>query len=313
MDGITLVTGGAGFIGSHMVERLIDEGLRVRVLDNFSTGTRDNLAPLQHRLHLIEGDIRDLNVVQEAVKGVNTVIHLAALPSVERSIRAPIESHDINIGGTLNVLIGARDASVRRVVYAASSSAYGDTETLPKVESMTVHPLSPYAVNKYVGELYCRVFSEVYGLETVALRYFNIFGPRQDPTSEYSAVIPRFIQAMLAGDPPVIYGDGEQSRDFTYVAGAVEATRLACTAPEAVGRTINVSTGERVSIIQLVSQINRLLETSIVPVHGEPRSGDVRHSLADLSAARQLLHYSPKVGLSEGLRRTIAWLREQDG
>ncbi|MEE8508986.1 MAG: NAD-dependent epimerase/dehydratase family protein, partial [Myxococcota bacterium] len=251
--------------------------------------------------------------VREAARGVDTVIHLAALPSVERSIRDPQESHEVNVGGTLNVLNAARDAGVRRVVYAASSSAYGDTEILPKVESMTADPRSPYAVYKYVGELYGRVFGEVYGLETVSLRFFNIFGPRQDPSSEYSAVIPRFVGAMLAGRPPVIYGDGEQSRDFTYVADAVAAARLACTAPGAVGRTINVATGRRVSLLQLVERINGLLETTIAPMHEKARSGDVRHSLADISTARELLGYHPKVELTEGLRRTIAWMREQVG
>ncbi len=309
VDALTLVTGGAGFIGFHLVARLLEAGERVRVLDDFSTGRREHLALPRERLELVEGDVRDLAVVREAAGGADTVIHLAALPSVERSIRAPLESHQVNVRGTLNILIAARDAGVRRVVYAASSSAYGDTEVLPKVESMTVEPRSPYAVEKYVGELYGRVFGGVYGLETVSLRFFNIFGPRQDPTSEYSAVIPRFVGAMLAGRAPVIYGDGEQSRDFTYVADAVEATRLACTAPEAVGRTINVATGRRVSLLQLIETINGLLETTIAPVHEEARSGDVRHSLADISAARELLGYDPKVELTDGLRRTIAWLR----
>src|SRR5438093_2067100 len=248
---IYLVTGGAGFIGSHTVELLLERGERVRVLDNFATGKRHYLFPLQDKIELIEGDIRYLNVVQEAVKGVDYVIHLAALPSVQRSIRTPIESNDVNVDGTLNLLIAARDASVRRVVYGASSSAYGNTDVLPKTEDMPALPLSPYAVNKFTGELYCRVFNQVYGLEAVSLRYFNVFGPRQDPTSQYSAVIPKFIDAVLSGRRPVIYGDGEQSRDFTYVQNVVDATLCACSAPNAAGETINIACGQRVTLNEL--------------------------------------------------------------
>ena len=310
MDEITLVTGGAGFVGAHFVERLFAEGVGVRILDNFSTGRRQNLVPFRDQVEVLEGDIRDLDVVRKAVDGASNVIHLAALPSVHRSIAAPVESNEVNVTGTLNLLVAARDAGVRRVVYAASSSAYGDSEMLPKVESMAAQLRSPYAVNKYIGELYCRVFTELYALETVSLRFFNIFGPRQDPDSEYSAVIPKFIQAMLAGRAPVIYGDGEQSRDFTYVVDAVEATWLACTAPDAVGQTINVATGEQVTLLELVATINRLLGTSIQAIHEEARPGDVQHSLADLSAARRYLGYAPKMRLEEGLRRTIAWLSE---
>ena len=306
-----LVTGGAGFIGSHTVERLLQLGAKVRVLDNFATGKRHYLFPLQDRIDLIEGDIRYLNMVQEATKGVDYVIHLAALPSVPRSIRTPLESNDVNVGGTLNVLIAARDAGVKRVVYGASSSAYGNTEVLPKVEDMPALPLSPYAVNKFTGELYCRVFHEVYGLETASLRYFNVFGPRQDPMSQYSAVIPKFVGAVMAGKRPVIYGDGEQSRDFTYVENVVEATLLACTAQGVAGETINVACGQRVTLSELVKMIGRLLDTEVDPVYETSRTGDVKHSLADIRKAQRLLGYAPKIDLEEGLRRTAEWLRAQ--
>ena len=286
---IYLVTGGAGFIGSNTVARLLELGERVRVLDNFATGKRHHLFPLHERVELIEGDIRYLNVVQEAVKGVDYVIHLAALPSVPRSIRTPIESNDVNVTGTLNVLIAARDAGVKRVVYGASSSAYGNTEVLPKVESMAALPLSPYAVNKFAGELYCRVFHQVYNLETVSLRYFNVFGPRQDR--------------------PVIYGDGEQSRDFAYVENVVSANLLACTAKDASGETINIACGERVTLNELARSIGRLVGTSLEPIYETTRTGDVKHSLADISKAAHLLGYEPKVRLEEGLRRTLEWLR----
>jgi nucleoside-diphosphate-sugar epimerase len=305
---IYLVTGGAGFIGSHMVRTLLERGERVRILDNFATGKREHLMPLAGRIEVIEGDVRYLNNVQEAVAGADYVIHLAALPSVARSVRTPIESNDVNVVGTLNLLVAARDAGVQRVVYSASSSAYGNSATLPKEETMPSDPLSPYAVNKLTGELYCRTFTRVYGLETVSLRYFNVFGPRQDPTSQYSAVIPRFIQAALAGQRPVIYGDGEQSRDFSYVQNAVEASLLACTAPGVAGETINVGCGHRVTLNELVGMIARLTGGTIEPVYEAPRAGDVRHSLAGIEKAGRLLGYTPSVALEEGLRRTIAWL-----
>jgi UDP-glucose 4-epimerase len=304
-----LVTGGAGFIGSHMVRQLLQRGERVRVLDNFATGKREHLIALGSAIEVIEGDVRYLNNVQEAVAGTDYVIHLAALPSVARSVRTPIESNDVNVVGTLNLLVAARDAGVKRVVYSASSSAYGNSATLPKEETMPSDPLSPYAVNKLTGELYCRVFSRVYGLEGVSLRYFNVFGPRQDPTSQYSAVIPRFIRAMLAGERPVIYGDGEQSRDFAYVQNAVEASLLACTAPGVAGETINVGCGERVTLNELVRMIGRLIGKEMEPVYEPARAGDVRHSLAGIAKAGRLLDYRPSVALEEGLRRTIQWLR----
>jgi nucleoside-diphosphate-sugar epimerase len=248
-------------------------------------------------------------VVQEATQGVDYVIHLAALPSVPRSIRTPIESNDVNVSGTLNVLIAARDAKVRRVVYSASSSAYGNTEVLPKVEDMPALPLSPYAVNKFAGELYCRVFHQVYGLETVSLRYFNVFGPRQDPMSQYSAVIPKFIGAALAGQPPTIFGDGEQSRDFTFVENVVEANLLACKAEGASGETINIACGERVTLNELARIIAGIVGADVKPVYQPTRTGDVRHSLADIRKAARLLGYQPRIGLEEGLRRTVDWLR----
>jgi len=306
---IYLVTGGAGFIGSHMVRSLLERGERVRILDNFATGKREHLVPLAGRVEVIEGDMRYLNNVQEAVAGADYVIHLAALPSVARSVRTPIESNDVNVVGTLNLLVAARDAGVRRVVYSASSSAYGNSATLPKVETMPNDPLSPYAVNKLTGELYCRTFTRVYGLETVSLRYFNVFGPRQDPTSQYSAVIPRFIHAALSGTSPVIYGDGEQSRDFAYVQNAVEASLLACTAPSVAGETINVGCGQRVTLNELVRMIGRLVGREVKPVYEAPRAGDVLHSLAGIEKAGRLLGYQPSVVLEEGLRRTIEWLR----
>jgi nucleoside-diphosphate-sugar epimerase len=236
---------------------------------------------------------------------------MAALPSVPRSIRTPIESNDVNVSGTLNVLIAARDLGVKRVVYGASSSAYGNTEVLPKTEDMAALPLSPYAVNKFAGELYCRVFHQVYGLETVSLRYFNVFGPRQDPMSQYSAVIPKFIGAALAGRPPVIFGDGEQSRDFTYVENVVEANLLACRAAGASGETINIACGTRVTLNELAGMIGRIVGTDVTPTYQPQRTGDVRHSLADIRKAERLLGYRPRIGLEEGLRRTVGWLREQ--
>jgi nucleoside-diphosphate-sugar epimerase len=307
---IYLITGGAGFIGSHLVDSLLARQERVRVVDNFATGKRDALVPLQGRIEIIEGDIRYLNVAQEAVKGVDYVIHLAALPSVQRSVRTPIESNDVNVIGTLNLLIAARDANVRRVVFGASSSAYGNSEVLPKVETMTADPLSPYAVNKFTGELYCKVFTRVYGLETVSLRYFNVFGPRQDPTSQYSAVIPRFIQAILADQRPVIFGDGEQSRDFTYIQNVVDATQLACRARDVAGETMNIASGERITLNELVKTIGRLLGKKAEPVYESERPGDVRHSKADIGKARQLLGYQPSVNVEEGLRLTAEWFRK---
>ncbi len=303
-----LVTGGAGFIGSNIVAELAKRGERVRVLDNFSTGRRKNIAPLREQIEVIEGDLRDLSTVSEAVEDVDYVLHQGALPSVQRSIDAPLATHAANATGTLNLLIAARDKGVRRVVYASSSSIYGDSPTLPKREDMVPAPKSPYAVSKLAGEQYCRAFAEVFRLETVCLRYFNVFGPRQDPASQYSAVIPLFITAMLRGEAPTIYGDGEQSRDFTYVANVVEANLLALTAPgEAVGRVFNVACGERYTLLDLIAVLKEILDTDIEPIHAAPRPGDVRHSLADVGAAQEILGYEPKVDFREGLRRTVRW------
>jgi UDP-glucose 4-epimerase len=306
-----LVTGGAGFIGSNIVAELVKRGERVRVLDNFSTGRRKNIAPFVKHIELVEGDLRDPSTVNQAVEGVDYVFHQGALPSVQRSIDAPLATHAANATGTLNVLIAAKKAGVRRVIYASSSSIYGDSPALPKREDMLTAPKSPYAVSKMAGEQYCRAFAEVFGLETVCLRYFNVFGPRQDPTSQYSAVIPLFITAMLRGESPTIYGDGEQSRDFTYVANVVQANLLAATAPhDAVGRVFNVACGERYTLLDLVATLNDILGTNLEPTHASPRPGDVRHSLADVTAAQAILSYEPEVDFQEGLRRTARWFKE---
>ncbi len=307
---IYLVTGGAGFIGSHIVEELVRRRERVRVLDNFSTGRRENLAPFLEHVELVEGDLRDLSTVRRVAEGVDYILHQAALPSVPRSIADPLASNDSNVTGTLHLLIAARDAGVKRVVYASSSSVYGDNPTLPKREDMSPAPKSPYAVSKLAGEYYCRVFAQAYGLETVCLRYFNVFGPRQDPASQYAAVIPKFITALLRDEPPTIYGDGHQSRDFTYVSNVVRANLLAATAPDVSGRVFNVACGERYTVLDLVAVLTEILGTHITPVHTAPRPGDVRHSLADITAAREALGYRVEVNFHEGLRRTVAWYRE---
>jgi nucleoside-diphosphate-sugar epimerase len=305
-----LVTGGAGFIGSNCVETLIQRGERVRVLDDFSTGKRENLAPWLGDIEVVEGSVARLEDCRRAVEGVDFVLHQGALPSVPKSIELPRETNDANVGGTLNMLVAARDAGVRRFVFAASSSAYGDTPTLPKVETMPASPKSPYAVQKYAGELYCRTFFENYGLETVALRYFNIFGPRQDPTSFYSAVIPKFITAYLQGQAPTIFGDGETSRDFTFVENVVHANLAACVAgPACAGRVMNVACGERISLNDLARVIREALGSGLAPEHAPDRKGDVKHSLADVALARELIGYEPKVRFAEGIQRTIAWYR----
>jgi len=292
-----LVTGGAGFIGSHIIERLVQEGQRVRVIDNLSTGKEENIEPFLGRIEFIKGDIRDLNLVEEAMRGVDYVLHQAAVPSVPRSVKDPLTSNSVNVDGTLNILIAARDAEVKRVVYASSSSVYGDTPVLPKHEGMKPEPRSPYAVSKLAGELYCQVFYHVYGLETVALRYFNVFGPRQDPQSQYAAVVPKFITALLHGDPLTIYGDGEQSRDFTYVENVVEANLLAARASGAPGEVFNIAWAEIIGV-------------NINPEHTAPRPGDVRHSLAGISKAKRLLGYEVKLDTKSGLGKAVKWYRE---
>ncbi|HEX5911266.1 MAG TPA: SDR family oxidoreductase [Thermoleophilaceae bacterium] len=300
-----LVTGGGGFIGSNIVERLLERGDDVRVLDNFSTGKRENLAPFVDDVELVEGDLRSYERVHNAVKDCEVVFHQGAMPSVPRSVQDPITSSDINVGGTLNVLLAARDADARRVVFASSSSIYGDLPGLPRVETMPVGPAAPYAVSKLAAEHYCHVATKVYGLTTVSLRYFNIFGKRQDPLSQYSAVIPKFIAALREGRSPTIHGDGEQSRDFTHIDNAVAANLLAAEAPDAGGKCFNVATGESQSLNDLVRQLNELMGTDIPAEHGPQRPGDVAHSLADISRAREVLGYEPAVSFQEGLRMTI--------
>jgi UDP-glucose 4-epimerase len=305
-----LVTGGAGFIGSHIVEALVRRGDRVRVLDNLATGKRGNLEHLASRIEFIEGDIRDSETTRRAVEGVRVIFHEAAIPSVPRSVEDPLLNHESNINGTFNVLLAARDAGVRRLVYAASSSAYGERGTGAKVEDQLPNPLSPYAAAKLVGEYYCQVFTHVYGLETVALRYFNVFGPRQDPSSPYSGVISKFITSLLHGEPPIVFGDGEQSRDFTYVANVVDANLRAAEAPEAAGRVINLGVNQRTTLNQLLAELQKIIGTNLTPRYESPRIGDVLHSLADITRAEQLLEFKPIVGLTEGLRYTVDWYRE---
>jgi nucleoside-diphosphate-sugar epimerase len=313
MMSVYLVTGGAGFIGSNIVEELVRRGERVRILDNFSTGKMENVASFQEGIELMEGDLRHLDTVRQATEGVDYILHQGAIPSVPKSIDSPLDTDESNVRGTLNLLVAARDSGVKKVMYASSSSVYGDTPTLPKTEEMKPAPLSPYAVSKLAGEHYCQVFCQVYGLETVALRYFNVFGPRQDPTSQYAAVIPKFVTAMLRGEQPVIYGDGEQSRDFSYVTNVVQANLLAATAPGVGGQVFNIACGQRYNLLELVATINRILGTDITPVHTAPRAGDVRHSLADIVRAREMLGYQVEVEFEEGLRRLIAWCKEHKG
>ncbi len=305
-----LVTGGAGFIGSNIVEALVEEGGSVRVLDNFSTGRRENLAEFLGAIELIEGSITNPATCASVCEGIDFVLHQAALPSVPRSVADPAASHEACATGTLNMLVAARDAGVKRFVYAGSSSAYGDTPTLPKVESMPTLPRSPYAVAKLMGEQYCRAFSLIFGLETVVLRYFNIFGPRQDPASQYSAVIPLFITKALTGESPTIDGDGEQTRDFTYVQNAVCANLLACTADAGYvsGEVFNLGCGERISVNRLWEAIQEDTGAAVEPVHGPAREGDVRDSLASLDKIQTRMGYESTVSLAEGLRRTVEWL-----
>ncbi len=306
---IALVTGGAGFIGSHVVRGLLATGWKVRVLDNLSTGHRHNLDEVAGQIEFIEGTICDSATVARCVEGVDTVFHIAAIASVPRSVARPVPANEANVTGTLNVLLAARDAGVRRVVYSASSSAYGDTPTLPKLESMTPQPLSPYAVSKLAAEHYCSVFSHVYGLSTVSLRYFNVFGPRQDPKSDYAAVIPAFVTRMVNGQRPIIFGDGEQSRDFCFIDNVVQANLLGAEARELKGEVVNIACGERVTLNDIVRRINQHLGTRLEPIYDPPRPGDVRHSLASLDAARRVIGYEPKVFFAEGLARSIDWYR----
>jgi UDP-glucose 4-epimerase len=308
---VYLVTGIAGFIGSSLARELLRRGEQVRGVDNFSTGKRENIAQILGQIDFREADLLDLDAMKLACAGVDYVLHQAAIPSVPKSVLDPIASNRANVDGTLNLLVAARDAKVKRVIYAASSSVYGDTPTLPKQERMTPDPISPYAVAKLASERYMISFYRCYGLETAALRYFNIFGPWQDPSSPYSGVLAKFITQMLAGKQPTIFGDGEQSRDFTYIDNAVEANLLACKAPaqQVAGKVFNVATGRRVTLNETFKILQKLTSFSGTPIYGAERGGDIKHSLADISEAEQHLGYKPKVNFEEGLRRTVDWYR----
>jgi len=304
-----LVTGGAGFIGSHLCEELVRRGERVRVVDSLVTGKRQNLAHLP-QVEFVEGDLADIDVARRAMRDIEYVLHQAAIPSVPRSVEDPVTSNRANIDASLNVLVAARDAGVRRLVYAGSSSAYGNSVTLPKDETMPTAPLSPYALQKLVVEQYCQLFTTLYGFETVTIRYFNVFGPRQDPSSPYSGVISLFISALCDGRQPTIYGDGEHTRDFTFVANVVDGVLRACHAPNVKGEVINVATGGRISLNQLFETVKRQVGSHVQPMYSDPRAGDVRDSQADIGKAQRLLGYSPIVSFEEGLGRTVAWYRE---
>jgi len=307
---VYVVTGGGGFIGSHIVEELLLRNQTVRVIDNFSTGRRENINAFGRAIELIELDVADAPDLARHLRGADYVIHQAAIPSVPKSIIKPVPSHNANVTGTFNLLLAARDAGVKRVVYASSSSLYGDSLTLPKHEGMMPNPLSPYGAQKLFGEMYCQVFTRTYGLETAALRYFNVFGPRQDPTSQYSGVLSLFITAVLQGRQPTIYGDGLQSRDFTYVQNVVDANLLACTVPEIAGEAFNVACGDRITVNSTLQLINKIAGTDINPIYTDPRPGDIKHSQADISKAQNKLGYNPQVNFEEGLRLTIDWYRE---
>jgi nucleoside-diphosphate-sugar epimerase len=309
--GLYLITGIGGFIGSSLARELLHRGEQVRGVDNFSTGRRENLTQILGHIDFREADLLDLDAMKSACFGVDYVLHQAAIPSVPKSVLDPLGSNRANVDGTVNLLVAARDAKVKRVVYAASSSAYGDTPTLPKHESMAPDPISPYAVAKLASERYMISFYRCYGLETVALRYFNIFGPRQDPSSQYSGVLAKFITMMLGGKQPTIFGDGEQSRDFTYIDNAVEANLLACKAPaaQAAGKVFNIATGRRITLNETFKLLQNLTSYSGSPIHGEERGGDIKHSLADISSAEKNLGYTPKVNFEDGLKRTVDWYR----
>ena len=308
LTGRAVVTGGAGFIGSHIAEALARDGLRVRVVDDLSTGHRENLDEIKGDVEFIQGSVADEKLLHKVLEDAEMVFHEAAIPSVPRSVENPRQSHVASVDGTFTMLLAARDRGVRRFIYAASSSAYGDQPTLPKIETMLPDPLSPYAVAKLVGEYYCQVFTRVYRLETISLRYFNVFGPRQDPSSQYSGVVSRFISALLNKQRPVIFGDGEQSRDFTYIANVVSANLKAANAQGGFGSVLNIANGERITLNQLLEELKTITGNhDVVAEYKEPRVGDVRHSLADISRARELLEYEPIVGLREGLGKTIDW------
>ncbi|MBN2019118.1 MAG: SDR family oxidoreductase [Sedimentisphaerales bacterium] len=305
-----LVTGGAGFIGSNICSKLVSEGCFVRVVDNLLTGKKTNLAPVFDKIEFIEADMGDPEVAKRAMKGIDVVLHQGALPSVPRSVDDPAATHRHCVDATFTLLLAARDSNVKRFVYAASSSAYGDTPTLPKVETMPVNPLSPYAAAKLMGEYYCSVFYKVFGLETISLRYFNVFGPHQDPTSQYAAAIPAFVTAILKDNPPTIYGDGEQSRDFTHVDNVVEANLLAARAKQTTGDVVNIACGEAVTVNEIIKMINDLVGKSVKPIYAPARKGDVKHSLADITLATKLIGFKPVVSFQEGLKKAIEWYRD---
>ena len=308
LSGIALVTGGAGFIGSHIAAALLESGARVRVIDNLSTGYEKNIKAIGSDVDFVRGDVGDEQALNKVLSDVELIFHEAAIPSVPRSVDRPTETHQASVDATFKLLLAARDHKVRRVIYAASSSAYGDQPDLPKREDMRPAPLSPYAVAKLVGEYYCQVFTRVYGLETVSLRYFNVFGPRQDPTSQYSGVISRFMSALLTGTQPVIYGDGEHSRDFTYISNVIDANLRAAESAAAVGEIMNIANGQRTTLNELLEVMKAVTGKSNVTARYEaPRAGDVRDSLADLTRARGLLRYEPRVSLEEGLKLTFDW------
>ncbi len=300
-----LVTGGAGFIGSHIAERLVKEGNVVKVLDNFFTGKRENLAPFLDKIELIEGDIRNAGLLAKAMNGVDYISHQAALRSVPKSVEEPLSYDQVNVGGTLNLLLSAREAKVKRVVFASSSSVYGDTNEFPQKESQELKVISPYAATKLAGETYCRVFSKIYGLETVSLRYFNVFGPRQDPASQYAAVIPIFIMRMLKDQPPQVHGDGKQSRDFSYIDNVVEANLLACRQPNIAGEAFNIAGGASFSVLDIVENLNQIMGKEIKPGFTQARLGDVRKTWADMTKAKSLMNYQAKIKFKEGLKRTL--------
>jgi len=305
-----LVTGGAGFIGSNICKRLVSQGCFVRVVDNLITGKKSNLADVIDKIEFIHADMGDSEVAQSAMNNIDVVLHQGALPSVPVSIDNPAATHKHCVDATFTLLLAARDAGIKRFVYAASSSAYGDAPTSPKVETMPASPLSPYAVAKLTGEYYCSVFYKIFGLETVSLRYFNVFGPYQDPTSQYAAAIPAFVTAILKDEPPTIYGDGEQSRDFTYIDNVVDANLLAARAKRTKGEVINIACGQAVTVNEIIDMINNLLGKSVKPTYTPPRPGDVKHSLADITAARNLINFEPSVPFHEGLQLAIDWYRE---
>jgi len=307
-----LVTGGAGFIGSNIVKKLLENGEWVRAVDNFSTGKKENNEEFfgNPNFYFLEGDLTDLEVAKKAVKGVDYVLHQAAVPSVPRSIEDPLRSHNANANATLNLLIAARDEKVKKVVYASSSSIYGNNPKLPKQEGFPIMPISPYALTKYIGERYCQIFWNIYGLPTICLRYFNVFGPKQDPTSQYSAVIPKFITALLKNQSPVILGDGEQTRDFTFVDNVVEANLLAAKAIEGNGEVVNIACGGRISLNELVKTLQEITGSAAQPEYKNPRPGDVKDSLADIGKAQKILGYEPKITIKEGLEKTVEWLRQ---